>query len=298
MSNQNRARSPEPPWNILKILQWATPYFQSRDIDSPRLTVEVLLAHVLGMERIDLYARFDQPLSDEELSRLKPLIQRRIAREPLSYIIGRKEFMGLNLTVSPAVLIPRPETEFLVGAALDFLAEAGTSVPRRIIDLGTGSGAVILALAHQHPEHTYLATDISEAALAIARVNAAAFGIDNIVFLAGDLFLPLGKDSGKFDLIMSNPPYIPGACLPELAPEIFRYEPLTALDGGPDGLAVIRRILDSAPIFLNPEGRLMMEIGHDQAEDVSRLASETGLFSDVAFIRDYAGCDRIAIMRL
>jgi release factor glutamine methyltransferase len=298
MSNQNSPSPLDPPWTILKILQWATPYFQSRDIDSPRLTAEILLAHVLGVERIDLYARFDQPLSNEELSHLKSLIRRRINREPAAYIIGRKEFMGIDLAVSPDVLIPRPETEFLVGAALDVLPDAVETPPRRVIDMGTGSGAVVIALARHRPGHRYFAFDISAAAIETARANAAAVNADNIVFSAGDLFAPLGEDPEKFDLIVSNPPYIPSARIPELAPEISRYEPSAALDGGPDGLAVIRRIVASAPSFLNPDGRLMMEIGHDQAGAVSRLAAETGDFSDVLFVRDYAGYERIAIICL
>lgn len=298
MSNQNNTKTLEPPWTILKILQWATPYFQSRDIDSPRLTAEVLLSYVLGMERIALYARFDQPLSDEELSCLKSLIRRRINREPVAYVIGRKEFMGIDLAVTPDVLIPRPETEFLVGAALDVLPDAAASPPRRVIDLGTGSGAVIIALAHHRSGHCYFATDISAAAIDIARANAAAIGSDNISFFAGDLFAPLGQNPEKFDLIVSNPPYIPSACIPDLAPEISRYEPVEALDGGPDGLAVIRRIVALAPLYLNPDGRLMMEIGHDQAGAVSRLAAETRYFSGVLFVPDYAGHERIAVMSL
>lgn len=298
MSNQNSSSPLEPPWTIIKILQWATPYFTSRDIDSPRLTAEILLAHVLGVERIDLYARFDQPLSDEELSRLKSLIRRRLNREPLAYIIGRKEFMGLDLSVSPDVLIPRPETEFLVGAALDVLPNAAASSLRRIIDIGTGSGAVIIALAHHRPGHCFFATDISVAALGIARANAAAFGTDGIRFFAGDGFAPLGQYPEKFDLIVSNPPYIPSALIPKLAPEISRYEPGTALDGGPDGLTMIRHIVTSAPSYLNPGGRLMLEIGHDQGSSVVLMAEETGRFSDVVFVRDYGDHDRIGIMSL
>ncbi len=298
MSSQNSSIPLEPPWTIIKILQWAAPYFASRDIDSPRLTVEILLAHVLGVERIDLYARFDQPLSDEELSRLKSLIRRRVNREPVAYIVGRKEFMGLDLSVSPDVLIPRPETEFLVGAALDVLPDAAASSPRRIIDIGTGSGAVIIALAHHRPGHCFFATDISAAALGIARANAAAVGAADICFFAGDGFAPLAQYPEKFDLIVSNPPYIPSARIPELAPEISRYEPSAALDGGCDGLAMIRQIVDLAPSYLNPGGRLMMEIGHDQGPSVVRLADETGRFSDVVFVRDYGGHDRIGIMSL
>lgn len=298
MSKQNSSSPLEPPWTILKILQWAAPYFQSRDIDSPRLTAEVFLSHILGLERIDLYARFDQPLSDEELSFLKSLIRRRINREPVAYITGRKEFMGIDLAVTPDVLIPRPETEFLAGAALDVLPDAAVSAPRRVLDIGTGSGAVIIALAHHRPGHCYFAIDISEAALEIARANAAAIGSDNISFFAGDLFAPLGEDQEKFDLVVSNPPYIPSASIPELAPEISRYEPVAALDGGPDGLAVIRRIVALAPSYLNPDGRLMMEIGYDQAGAVSRLAAETECFSDVLFVRDYVGHERIAVMHV
>ncbi len=287
----------EPPWTIIKILQWATPYFQSREIDSPRLTAEILLAHVLGMERIDLYARFDQPLSREELSRLKSLIQRRVDREPTAYIIGQKEFMGFDLSVTPAVLIPRPETEVLVEAALEFLPEAFNSAPRRVIDIGTGSGALIIALARMRPGHYFYAIDLSPAAVELARTNAAAMGIDAIEFLTGDLFAPVASHPEKYDLVVSNPPYIPAGAIGKLPPEIKRYEPMTALDGGPDGLAIIRRIISLMPSYLAPGGRLMTEIAWDQADAVSRLAAETGNFESITFVRDYAGHERVAIMR-
>jgi release factor glutamine methyltransferase len=297
MPKQDSSSPLEPPWTILKILQWATPYFQSHDIDSPRLTAEVLLAHVLGVERIDLYARFDQPLSPEELSHLKSLIRRRIDREPTAYIIGRKEFMGFDLSVTPAVLIPRPETEMLVEAALEILPEASRSDPCRVIDIGTGSGAVIIALARMRPGHCFSATDISPAAVELARTNAAAMDIDSIEFSTGDLFIPAAMPSETYDLVVSNPPYIPTGAICELAPEIKCFEPVAALDGGPDGLNIIRRIISLLPEFLSPKGRLMMEIGWDQADAVSRLAVDTETLEGVTFIRDYAGHDRVAVMQ-
>jgi release factor glutamine methyltransferase len=296
MPKQDSSSPLEPPWTILKILQWATPYFQSHDIDSPRLTAEVLLAHILGLERIDLYARFDQPLSPEELSHLKSLIRRRIDREPTAYIIGRKEFMGFDLSVTPAVLIPRPETEVLVEAALEILPEASCSDPCRVIDIGTGSGAVVIALARMRPGHRFSATDISPAALELARTNAAALNIDSIEFLTGDLFAA-AMPSETYDLVVSNPPYIPSGAICELAPEIKCYEPVAALDGGPDGLAIIRRIISLLPEFLTPGGRLMMEIGWDQADAVSRLTVDIENIERVTFIRDYAGHDRVAVMQ-
>ena len=289
---------PDPQWTILKILQWTTSYFKSHHIDSPRLTAEILLAHILGIKRIDLYLRFDQPLSQEELGGFKALIKRRLNREPVAFIIGSKEFWGIDFDVTQDVLVPRPETEFLVEAALKQIPDALMSSSQRIVDIGTGSGAIIVSLAVNRPGHYFFASDISEKAIKIAVKNAEKNGVkDNISFFVAELFSSLQENSEKFDLILSNPPYIAGSQIAELEPEVSKFEPLTALDGGVDGLDIIRNILQTAPVYLRQKGILMLEIGYDQRAAVEQMGIKSGHYSNVEFIQDYAGHDRVVVMR-
>ena len=296
MKNQTNSRPPE--WTIIKLLKWATTYFRSHDIESPRASAEILLAHALDLERIDLYLRYDQPLDGEELNRFKALIKRRLKREPVAYIIGQKGFWSIDLNVSQEVLIPRPETECLVEAALEALSAATPDGSQRILELGTGSGAVILALAAQHADRQYYASDISLNAIRIARDNARRLSLEEYIrFFGGDWFAPLNPDCGCFDLILSNPPYIKSEALEDLQPEIFHFEPIRALDGGPDGLSCLRRIIDQAHCYLNPGGILLLEIGHDQRADVERLMEHCGQYDQFDCIPDYGGCDRVVQMR-
>jgi release factor glutamine methyltransferase len=295
MKNQLNPRPPE--WTIIKLLKWATTYFQSHDIESPRACAEILLAHALDLQRIDLYLRYDQPLDGEELNRFKALIQRRVKREPVAYIVGQKGFWSIDLTVNGDVLIPRPETECLVEAALDVLSIATPDNGQRILELGTGSGAVILALAAQHPGRLYFASDASLSAIRIARDNARRLHLEeHIRFFGGDWFAPLHPESGRFDLILSNPPYIKSADLENLQPEIYNYEPIRALDGGPDGLSCLGRIIDHAHHYLKPRGILMLEIGHDQQADVYQMMKQCGQYDRFVCTRDYGGRDRVVQM--
>src|SRR6056297_782327 len=204
----------DAPWTILDLVNWTTAYFKSHHIDSPRLTVELLLAELLDIDRIELYMRFDQPLAEAELSRFKQMIKRRLRREPLAYILGRKDFWETRLSVDPSVLIPRPETEFLVEAALAEIPEGPPAAPMKILELGTGSGAIIVSLAAQRPGHLFFASDVSVKALAVARANAAANpAADQIHFFAGSWLEPVAPSAG-FDLLVSNPPYVPCADIP------------------------------------------------------------------------------------
>ncbi|MFZ2633271.1 MAG: peptide chain release factor N(5)-glutamine methyltransferase [Desulfosalsimonadaceae bacterium] len=286
----------DPQWTILKILQWTTAYFKSHHIDSPRLTVEILLAHALNVERIDLYTRFDQPLTKDELAVFKALIKRRILREPVAYITGNREFFGIDFDVSPDVLIPRPETEFLVETALARIPQT-VSIPLRILELGAGSGAVIVALAANRPGHDYVASDISVNALKTAARNAEKNGVDGkILFFAGDLLAPLCPSARSFDLIVSNPPYIAGNQLTGLEPEVRDFEPTLALDGGADGMDIIRKIIDTAPLYLAQGGALMLEIGFDQKDVVEQTVTRDGRYSSPEFIKDYGGHHRVAFM--
>ena len=292
MQNQTKRRLPE--WTIIKLVQWATTYFSNHDIDSPRATAEILLAHVLNTRRIDLYLRYDQPLIPAELERFKALIKRRLNREPVAYILESKEFWSMDLQVTRDVLIPRPETECLVEKALELLALDSNPESKLILELGTGCGAVILALASENPRHAYWATDISISAIRIARQNARLNDLDGKVhFIIGDWFAPLRSQPGLFDLIVSNPPYIKSEDLTRLQPEIHAYEPFLALDGAADGLHCLRHIIQSAYLFLNPRGVIILEIGHDQKAPLKQMVAECSQYEEVDFYQDYSGYDRI-----
>ena len=293
MQNQTKRRLPE--WTIIKLVQWATTYFSNHEIDSPRATAEILLAHVLNTRRIDLYLRYDQPLIPAELDRFKVLMKRRLKHEPVAYILGRKEFWSMDLKVTRDVLIPRPETECLVERALELLALDSDPASKRILELGTGCGAVILALASENPAHTYWASDICKNAIGIAWQNARQNDLNGKVqFIIGDWFAPLRSSKpGLFDLIVSNPPYIKSEDLNRLQPEIYDYEPLVALDGATDGLHCLRHIIQSSHFFLKPRGALILEIGHEQKAPLAQIIAECGQYEDIIFYQDYSGYDRI-----
>lgn len=289
----------QPQWTILKLLRWTEEYFRSRNVEGPRSGAQILLAHLLELERIDLYLRHDQPLNPDELSRFKAMIRRRVKGEPVAYITGRKGFWSLDLAVSPDVLIPRPETEILVETALGLLKE----IPRaRVLDMGTGSGAIICAIGAERPGDLLFASDRSEAALRVARKNALSrlrgkreeeTPESMPHFFAGEWLLPVRGDV-RFHLILSNPPYIPTRTLEGLQPEIH-HEPKVALDGGEDGLDPIRRIIARAGEHLHEEGSLLMEIGHDQWEAVEELLRETGEYREIRPVADYGGHQRVAV---
>ena len=286
-------KSSEPQWTILDLVKWTAAYFKSRQIDSPRLTAELLLSHVLGVKRIDLYVRFDQPLAPAELAVFKQLIKRRVNREPLAYILGHKDFWDLSFTVDANVLIPRPETEFLVEAALERIPQEVGARPMKILELGTGSGAVIISIAAKRPAHLFYASDTDCCALAVARENAVRNWVaGHIRFFAAN-WLAAVSQGPVFDLIVSNPPYIPFAEISHLAPEICRHEPETALDGGPDGLSAIRHIIESAPFHMRPGGTLLLEIGNAHRKRVEKLLEIRSGVDFIRSIKDYAGWDRV-----
>lgn len=285
--------SKDDEWTIKKLLEWTTTYFISHDIDSPRAAAEILLAHVLNLKRVDLYLRYDQPLVRDELEFFKELIRRRVLKEPVAYILGRREFWSMDLSVSRDVLIPRPETECLVEQALAVLNATATT-SRRILELGTGSGAIILALLSRMRPCVGIASDISYRALQVARINARLHGLDDKVhFLCADWTQAFKTQCGSFDMIVSNPPYIQTHQIPNLQPEIYRYEPLRALDGGDDGLRCLRHIISEAHQFLQPGGTLLMEIGHDQRQAVQQIVKACGHYESPVFNKDYGGYDRV-----
>ncbi|MGD9305446.1 MAG: peptide chain release factor N(5)-glutamine methyltransferase [Desulfobacterales bacterium] len=295
---QNQRKPNHPEWKIVKLIQWAAAYFKTHGIDSPRSTAEILLAHVLHTKRIDLYLNYDQPLTDDELQHFKVLLKRRIKREPVAYIVGTKGFWSIDVLVSSDVLIPRPETECLVERAIAALSDDSSSRTKRILELGTGSGAVIVSLAAHYPMHSYFASEISYAAIQIAYRNARRHQLENkIHFFSGDWLAPLRLDNYFFDLILSNPPYIKTEAVAKLQPEIVAFEPIIALDGGSDGLDSIKQIVQAAHQYLKPGGTLMLEIAHDQKEGIHRIMTQCGHYDSFVCRKDYSGDDRIVEMR-
>jgi release factor glutamine methyltransferase len=276
-------------WTPLKLLAWSQAWFTKKGVDSPRLTGELLLAHALRCDRVRLYLDFDKPLGEPELAAFRELVKRRAEGEPTAYLVGKREFYGRPFRVSPAVLVPRPETELVVEAALAALPEGGAA-----LDLCTGSGAIALSLALEKPGARVVATDLSPAALAVARENAAALGAA-VELLAGDLFAPVPADA-RFDVIVSNPPYVPSGELPGLSREV-RREPSLALDGGPDGLALLRRIVAEAPGRLSPGGTLVLEMHESHAAPLPALCLAAGFASAVAR-KDLAGLWRFVVATL
>jgi release factor glutamine methyltransferase len=272
-----------------ELLRWTTGHFGGRGIESARLDAECLLAEALGSDRLRLYLEFDKPVEAAERARFRELVRRRAdERVPVAQILGRKEFWSLALRVTKDVLVPRPETETLVAAALERLPEREGDY--RVLDLGTGSGAVALALAHERPQARVLATDVCAAALAVARANAQELGLAGRVrFAQGDLFEPTAGE--RFDLVVSNPPYVAEGDAASLAPELG-HEPARALFAGPDGLAVLRPLVDQAPGHLAPGGALALELAPDQAPAVARACAEAGL-TDVRVTHDLARRPRV-----
>ena len=291
---RNSMAPKDDEWTILKLLEWTSTYFKSHDIDSARATAEILLAHALNLSRIELYLRYDQPLIKDELKVFKELIRRRVLKEPVAYILGRREFWSMELDVSRDVLIPRPETECLVEQALAVLNDTEATACRRILELGTGSGAIILALLSRLGPCVGIASDISYSALQLARNNARHHGLDaRIHFLCADWTQPFKTQFEPFDIIVSNPPYIQTHHIPTLQPEIHRYEPLLALDGGDDGLRCLRKIISEAHHFLLPGGTLLMEIGHDQRQALEQIVVANRHYESPVFHKDYGGYDRV-----
>lgn len=269
-----------------RVLAWTTADFAQRGIDSPRLDAELLVAEALGVDRVRLYMDLDRPLDDAERAAIRALVARRRQREPVAYILGRREFWSRSFTVGPAVLVPRPDTEALVERALELLPEGTTA---RALDLCAGSGAIGVTLAAERPSLRVELADVSEDALAIARENATRHGVEVGVH-AGDLFAPV---EGRFALVACNPPYVAAHELAELAPDVRAHEPTLALVSGPTGYEIHDRLVAEAGDFLEDGGTLLVEVGEGQAQELARRLREAPWVEAVRVHRDLGGVERV-----
>jgi len=281
-------------WTIQKLLNWITEHLTEKRIDSPRLSAELLLSHVVGLKRIELYTQFDKLVSQQQLDRLHDLVKRAGQYEPIAYLTGKTEFYSLRLNVTPDCMIPRPETELLVERAIEFLRRK--TGKQFVCDLCTGCGCIAIAIARNYPDADIIATDISDAALNIATQNIEKHQLkDRIKLLCGDLFDPIMPqlDVNKFDLIVCNPPYTTAAEFEALDRNVKAFEPRIALYAGEDGLDVYRRIIEKVDQFLKPDAALMLEIGYTQGQAVRELLEQVGCFSNIRIEKDYHNNERI-----
>ena len=277
-------------WTVGRLLTWTSDFLKRRGSESARLDAEVLLARALGWQRVQLYTRFDDEVGEQARGKFRELVRRRAEGSPVAYLVGHKEFYSLPLKVTPDVLIPRPDSEFVV---VEFLAVTKGLVAPRCVDVGTGSGCLALACIHENKEATFFATDLSPEAIGVARANAETLGLtDRLILREGDLLDPVAAD-GPFDVVLSNPPYIPTDIIPTLEVGVRGYEPHQALDGGVDGLRVVDRLITQAASLLKEGGHLIIEIGTDQEAPVRALiAAQPGL-SLAPTVRDHANHPRV-----
>lgn len=296
---------PPASWTILATLRWTADYFRAKGVSEPRASAEILLAHTLGVSRLDLYLRYDQPLNPYELARFKALMVRRRDGEPVAYLTGHREFWSLDFLVTPAVLIPRPETETLVAAALEAAKEHPPKTqnlkpetsPLWGAEVGVGSGAVVIALAKELDRMAWVGLDRSGAALAVARDNARRHAVlHQVHFLQADLLAGL-KPAAAFALLVANLPYVPRAEWEGLPREIKAFEPPGALLGGEDGLDLIRPLIRQAQQYVKGGGWVLLEVGDQQAPQVAALVEETGAYDRIETIKDFSGMERVVRAR-
>ncbi len=287
---------PDGPWTVERVLTWTRGYFERKQLDSPRLSAELIIAHVLDLPRIKLYTNYLQPLTDAELARLRELVKRAGEEEPIGYLTGRAHFFSLEFDVGPGVLIPRPDTETLVEQVMSLIKHTPGFESPRVLDLCTGSGAIAIAIAYHAKTSQVVATDISDHAIAIARKNIDRHQLaDRVTLLQGDLYGALDQyiDKTPFDIIAANPPYIATPQMQSLPRNVRDYEPHLALDGGPDGLDPHRRILQGATDRLRAGGRILLEIAFDQQDAAMETISKYDAFTDAKVLRDHAGHPRV-----
>lgn len=285
----------KPRWTIIEVLDWTRGHFAEKGLGTPRLDAEVLMAHVLGLPRVMLYARYDQPLVETELAQIRQLVARRAQREPVAYLTGRREFFSLELEVNRDVLIPRPDTELLVQLTLAALED---HIHPSVVDVGSGSGCVAIAIAANHPTARVVGLDLSPETLVVAKRNALRRGVsDRVGFEQSDLLANLPASAHPVDAVVANLPYIPSRELEDVMADVRDHEPRLALDGGPDGLAIIRRLIATAPPLLHPKGFLALEAGPAQVPAVADLLAAAGLGA-VQCHKDLAGHARVATGRM
>ena len=281
-------------WTVLDLVEWTENYFRESGITTPRLDAEVLLGFVLQKSRLQLYLSFEMPVFPDHLSVFRQLVQRRKEHTPVSYLTNHREFMSIDFYVDSRVLIPRPETEILVEYVL---GRTSTHGPISLVDIGTGSGAIAVSLAFNRPEWYIVATDISIDALAVAETNATRHQTQ-IEFRSGDMLSTLERVDDKFDWIVSNPPYISSQDYKILPPDVRNFEPKLALASPPDGLQLIRILIESAPNYLKPNGRLAIEIGKGQRLDVEDFVHRSKKYQKIDFIPDLSGVARILVVQV
>ena len=285
-----------PSWTITRLLEWTKDHLEHNHVEDARLATEVLLAHALGCSRIDLYTKFDQVPAQEKLDRFRDWVKRAGDGEPIAYLVEEKEFFSLSFRVSPDVLIPRPETETLVECVLDFFGRNDLSEPT-LLDVGTGSGCVAIAVLSQRADMRVVATDISPGALAVARDNAQRLGVSNRVdFIAADrlAFAPKWVPDGGFDVLVSNPPYVAGDAMADLQPSVRDYEPTDALTDGEDGLSFYRTIATDGPALLSDAGCVFVEVGAGQAASViEAMEARGGLVHQETWRDRVVGAERV-----
>lgn len=282
-------------WTVARLLEWTRGYFEKHGVESPRLCAEILLAHAMGCERIELYTRHASVPGDEVLRTFRSVIKEAAAGRPIAYLTGTKEFFSVQFEVTPDVMIPRPETEVLVERAIRLVRRAEDRIGS-ILDVGTGSGCIAISLAKNLADVSICASDVSEAALAVAQRNAERHGLlGRIEFRAGDLFEPW-KPDGKFDMIVSNPPYVGRSEAASLPAGVREFEPHAALFAGEDGLDILRRLVAEAPQYLKPEGHLLIEVAYNQSAAVRGLLDES-VWSDIVTYRDALQHERVVHAR-
>jgi release factor glutamine methyltransferase len=293
--------SQETQWTVLALLDWTKGYLEKNDSESPRLDAEILLAHSMNCERIMLYTRFDEIVSETDRLQFRELVKQRASGCPVAYLVGFKEFYSLRFDVSEYVLIPRPETEFAVIAVLDIVKKyfssdsSGQSIPCHVIDVGTGSGAIAITLATEMPQIQVTAVDLSTAALEVARKNATCHGVnDQIEFVEQDFLL--GPSNNKFDIVVSNPPYVTSEEYEALSRNVREYEPQLALESGPTGMECYQRLVPQAAERLNDGGWLVLETSPMLMEQLKILVVENG-FDEISIVSDLAGHPRIVTAR-
>lgn len=289
-------------WTIKELLDVTITYLEEKKIPDPRPSAEILLAHQLKIDRLRLYLEYDRPLNQQEVGGYRDLIRRRLSREPVQYITGRQEFWSMEFGVSPQVLIPRPETELIIEQLLRIIRseknEKAEQPPLHVLDLGTGSGAIALAVASEFHHASIWASDISQGAIEQATLNAKRHGLaERIHFLVGDLFEPMKTLNLSFDFILTNPPYVASEDFDSLPPEIRNFEPRIALDGHQQGMFYIKKIIQEAAVFLREGGRLLIEMDPRQVPEALKLAQGKSGFKRKQVFKDYRQLDRIVMLQ-